>query len=383
VNTAFYRDTWAEINLDYIYDNVLAMKQHIKEGVKLCAVVKANGYGHGAFEVAQTALEAGADLLAVAFLDEAISLRKKGIVAPILILGAIRACDAGLAAKYQLSVTVFNNEWLHEACGYIPESVTLSVHMKCDTGMGRLGFKDLGQIKKAEQFINESAAFMFEGIYTHFATADELETAYYERQFATFCNFLEYLSSVPPIIHCSNSASSLRFEKAWFNGVRMGISMYGLSPSPEIKGILPFPLKEAFTLHTKIVNVKKMEAGQSVSYGAKYKTEEEEWIATLPIGYADGWIRKLSGQDVLIDGIRMPIVGRVCMDQCMVKLPKYYPIGTPVTLIGSDGNDSISVDEIAKRLETINYEVVCSISARVPRVYIRDGEITTISNPLL
>lgn len=383
MHSAFYRDTWAEINLDYIYDNVCAMKGYIRDDVKLCAVVKANGYGHGAYEVAQTALEAGAEWLAVAFLDEAIALRKKGIQAPILILGAVRACDAGLAAENQISVTVFNNEWLKEAGKYIPNNAKLPVHIKCDTGMGRLGYRDSEQIKEAERLIRQSSVYILEGCFTHFATADEIDTQYYEQQYAKFIELLGAFSSPPSMIHSSNSASSFRFEKAWFNGIRLGISMYGLSPSPEMKPLLPYPLKEALTLHTKIVNVKKIEAGAGVSYGVEYKADEEQWIATLPIGYADGWIRKLSGQEVLIDGMRMPIVGRVCMDQCMVRLPKYYPIGTPVTLIGTNGNESISVDEIAERLQTINYEVICSISSRVPRVYKRNGAIQSISNVIL
>lgn len=381
--SAFYRDTWAEINLDHIYDNVFAMKQYIREDMKLCAVVKANGYGHGAFEVAQTAIEAGAEWLAVAFLDEAIALRKKGIQVPILILGAVRASDAGLAAEYNISVTVFSNEWLQEAESYIPNNVPLPVHIKCDTGMGRLGYRESEQIKRAEQLIKQSSAFILEGCFTHFATADEMDTEYYEKQYAKFIELLGALSELPPLVHSSNSASSFRFKKAWFNGIRLGISMYGLSPSPEMKELLPYPLKEALTLHTKIVNVKQIEAGASVSYGATYQADKQEWIATLPIGYADGWIRKLSGQEVVIDGIRMPIVGRVCMDQCMVRLPKYYPVGTPVTLIGKDGNEKVSVDEIAERLQTINYEVICSISSRVPRVFKRNGSVQSVSNSLL
>lgn len=383
MHSAFYRDTWAEINLDNIYDNVSAMKQYISDSVKLFAVVKANGYGHGAYEVARTALEAGADWLAVAFLDEAIALRKKGIQAPILILGAVRACDAGLAAEHQIAVTVFCNEWLKEAKQFIRNNTKLSVHIKCDTGMGRLGYRDSEQIKKAEQLIGQSSVYILEGCFTHFATADEINTEYYEQQYSKFIELLEAFSSPPEIIHSSNSASTFRFEKAWFNGIRLGISMYGLSPSAEMKELIPFPLKESLTLHTKIVNVKKIEVGAGVSYGVEHKAEEEEWIATLPIGYADGWLRKLSGQEVLIDGTRMPIVGRVCMDQCMVRLPKYYPVGTPITLIGKNGNEFISIDEIAERLQTINYEVICLISARVPRVYKRNGVVQNISNSIV
>ena len=172
----------------------------------------------------------------------------------------------------------------------------------------------------------------------------------------------------PPYIHAANSAASLRFPEADFNAIRMGISMYGLSPSQEMLGLLPFPLKQAISLKTKIVAVKQLAKGDSVSYGATYTASEDEWIATLPIGYADGWIRKLQGQEVIVEGQRVPIVGRICMDQCMIKLPSPFPVGTEVTLIGENGNESISVDEIAAKLETINYEVTCMLGARVPTV---------------
>lgn len=383
MDSAFYRDTWAEINLDHIYENVRMMRSFLNEEVKLCAVVKANGYGHGDIEVAQTALEAGADFLAVALLDEAISLRRKGITKSILVLGAIRASDAYVAAEHNISVTVFNNDWLLEVVKSLPENLTLSVHIKCDTGMGRLGYKTEKQIGQAEQIIQQSNALTLEGMYTHFATADEIDETYFNRQLKKFTDMVAILKEKPPIIHSGNSAASLRYRHAWFNAIRMGISMYGLSPSMEIKDRLPFPLKEALSLHTKIVYVKKIEANESVSYGATYTANQEEWIATLPIGYADGWLRKLQGQEVLIEGERMPIVGRICMDQCMVRLPKYYPEGTKVTLIGVEKESSITVDEIAGKLDTINYEVACMIGQRIPRVYKRHGEISSIRNGLL
>lgn len=379
----YHRETWAEINLDHIYENVANMRKHLPGTVKIFAVVKANGYGHGDVETAITALEAGADYLAVAFLDEALALRKKGIDAPILVLGASRPEQAGIAAEQNIALTVFQKEWLDSAIKEIAPHAPLKVHVKCDSGMGRLGIRTKEELQDMEEKLVNDREFLFEGIYTHFATADELNTEYYNKQLAAFKNMLSWLKVRPALVHAANSAASLRFHDHDFNAVRMGISMYGLSPSMEMKELLPFPLKQAMSLKTRIVQLKQISEGESVSYGATYTASQPEWIATLPIGYADGWIRKLQGQEVLVDGERMPITGRICMDQCMIKLNEEQPLGTEVTLIGESGGSFISVDEIAAKLETINYEVVCLISARVPRVYHRFGRTIKAVNPLL
>jgi alanine racemase len=378
----FYRDTWAEINLDHIFYNVQSLKQILPEDVTIFAVVKANGYGHGDVQTARTALSAGASYLAVAFIDEAIFLRKEGIEAPILVLGASRPRDISIAAQYDITLTVFQTEWLR----YVKENITLvkpvRVHMKVDTGMGRIGIRTKNELQEVERLIHENSMLVFEGIYTHFATADEINQTYYRQQSAVFKEMLEGLQVQPELVHCSNSASSLRFPENHFNGVRMGITMYGLTPSLEIEQDLPYPLKEAFALKTEVVHVKQLHSGDKVSYGATYEAQGDEWIATLPIGYADGWIRKLSGQEVLIDGKRAPTIGRICMDQTMIRLDAFYPVGTPVTLIGGQGKEFISVNEIAKKLDTINYEVPCMIANRVPRVYIEKGKVIDTINGL-
>lgn len=375
----FFRDTWIEVNLDHIYENVAMMKKQISDDVKLFAVVKADAYGHGAEQVAKTAVEAGADYLAVAFLDEALSLRHKGITVPILVLGAIGPENAAIAAENNVTVTVFQEAWIQLAVLGLTASSPLKVHIKCDTGMGRIGVRTKQELNYIEKQLRQSDKFDLEGIYTHFATADELDINYYEKQFAKFDSMLNSLEQRPRLVHAANSAASLRFPKAYFNAVRMGISMYGLSPSQEMKELLPYPLKEAMALKTKIVHVKRMEPNESVSYGATYKTSEEEWIATLPVGYADGWIRKLQGQDVLVQEKKAEIVGRICMDQCMIRIPEPYPIGTEVILFG----EGIPVDEIAVKLDTINYEVICMLSSRIPRVYLRNGVVAEIMNSLL
>jgi alanine racemase len=380
--TYFYRDTWAEINLDYIKENVQSMKKLLAEGVKLFAVVKANGYGHGDFQTAEAALAAGADCLAVAFMDEALSLRQRGIEAPILVLGASRPEDAAIAASSDITLTVFQESWLRQALPFL-QGKRLSFHVKLDTGMGRIGVREKEELLAIEKLSKRENVFGMQGIYTHFATADELDDSYFQEQLSRFKEMLSWLDEVPEIVHSSNSAASLRYPEARFNAVRMGISMYGLTPSPEIEHDLPFPLKEAFSLHARIVHVKKLQRGDKVSYGATYEAEGEEWIGTLPIGYADGWIRKLQGQEVLVNGIRVPIIGRICMDQCMIRLPYEVETGITATLIGTQEGSMISVNEIAKKLETINYEFTCMISNRVPRVYKQQGKTVDLNNPLL
>jgi alanine racemase len=379
----FYRDTWAEIDLDAITENIQSIKQILPREVQFIAVVKANAYGHGAVQVAQTALQTGATYLAVAFLDEALFLREQGIEAPILVLGASRPRDVKVAAQHHVTLTAFRTDWFVESQQYLEENQLLNVHLKIDTGMGRIGIRDSEEAKAICDFVKTDSRFFLEGVYTHFATADEIDDSYLLDQYRRFQEILTDFEVLPKMIHCSNSAATLRFPFALFNGVRVGIAMYGLTPSREMAPLLPFALKEAFSLHSRLVHVKKLQKGEKVSYGATYETNDEEWIGTVPIGYADGWIRKLQGQEVIIEGKRTKIVGRICMDQCMIKLPYDIPIGTKVTLIGKQGNENISCNDIAIKLETINYEVPCIISNRVPRVYIRSGKMVELQNPLL
>ncbi|MBM6617700.1 alanine racemase [Bacillus suaedaesalsae] len=379
----FYRDTWVEVQLQDIYENVQSMRQYLDPSVKIIGVVKANAYGHGDVQVAKTALKAGASILAVAFLDEAISLRKSGIEAPILVLGATHSEDANIAIKYNISVTVYEKKWLEEVVGNITDP--LSVHIKYDTGMNRLGLKTIDELRTVLDFVKEVSSIKVEGLYTHFSSADEIDTTYTEFQYENFIEAVEYCrnSTNIPIVHCGNSATGLRFPTRLFNAVRLGIAMYGLSPSEEMKEILPFPLKGAFSLHSRLSHVKKIHAGEKVSYGATYTATEDEWIGTVPIGYADGWSRSLSMREVLVDGRRTPIIGRICMDQLMIRLPQKFEVGTKVTLIGKQDDEYISVDEVASALGTINYEITCMISYRVPRVFMDGENMIEVMNPLL
>jgi alanine racemase len=383
----FYRDTWAEIDLDKIRQNIKSFKTHLPDQ-KIVAVVKANGYGHGAYQIAKEALDSGAEMLAVAMLDEALALRKQGISAPILVMNRIRPEYVNLAAENKISLTVFQKEWLFEAESHLKKMAhPAAIHLKLDTGMGRVGILEEKELLEVSHYMNQSECFQLEGVFTHFATADEWNSELFEKQRQKFIHFLDVLRSQgieTTYIHSANSAAALRQVEGPFNLVRLGISMYGLAPSGEIKENLPFPLEEAFSLHSRLIHVKKLSPGDTVSYGATYTAKEEEWVGTLPIGYADGWQRRLSpGAHVLIRGVRMPIIGRICMDQCMVKLPFKMDVGEKATLIGAQAEECIEMDEIARLAGTINYEIPCLISSRVPRVYVKNGRISENMNVIL
>ncbi|MRH43626.1 alanine racemase [Aquibacillus halophilus] len=367
----FYRDSWVEVDLQRIKYNITQLTERLSGGTKIYAVVKANGYGHGDIQVARIALESGASGLAVAILDEAIKLRKLGIKAPILVMGWIRPEDAPIAAQHDVAVTFFQKQWLQQAKKNSFDC-PLKLHMKWDTGMGRIGIRDEEELIDTLKELND-ARFELEGIFTHFATADEDNKTYYQKQLDNFNNLLDTFKSIwgkPVTIHTGNSAASMRFPEDMQHYVRFGISMYGLYPSQTVKMERPIDLKPAFSLHSKLIHIKKVSAGDSISYGATYTAEKPEWIGTIPLGYADGIRRKLQGSDVLVNGKRFPIVGRICMDQLMIRLDKSYQIGTKVTLIGEQQSNEITMDEIATILDTINYEVTCMISNRVPRVYV-------------
>ena len=246
----------------------------------------------------------------------------------------------------------------------------LKLHIKVDSGMGRIGVRSLEELHAVEAAIQAQPTMILDGIFTHFATADEEDTSLFTKQVQQFTSFVDALAVRPACVHASNTAAALiKDEALQFDAVRYGISLYGLAPSSYVASIEPFELQPALSLQTELVHVKKISAGDSVGYGATFVAAENCWVGTLPIGYADGMIRKLGGQEVLIDGQRMPLIGRICMDQCMVLLPKKYPVGEPVQLIGKQGNEHVTLDEWAARLQTINYEVPCNFTNRIPRFY--------------
>lgn len=361
-----YRPTKAVINLEAIRKNLAAFQQRAGHA-EVIAVVKADGYGHGAEEIARMAIESGVRLLAVATPDEAVSLRRAGIDQDILVMGAVPAAFIPVAQQEQITVTALSLEWIDTAQQTATPGQPLRVHLKVDTGMGRLGI----QPEEAEMAYAKLASdpFSFDGIFTHFAAADDEDSTLFNRQAERMNEVLEQLPD-GVMIHLSNSAATLMHPSVACDAVRIGISLYGIAPSPYVGEHSPIALEPALSLETEIVHVKKVQPGATISYGATYRSEQEEWIATLPVGYADGMLRGLQGQEVLVRGERMPIVGRICMDQCMIRLNERLPVGEPVQLIGQQGDEVVLIDEWAEKLGTIPYEIPCILTKRVPRVYV-------------
>ena len=366
MKTSPHRPTKALINLGAIRYNIQQMGAHIPKDPLKWAVVKANAYGHGAVAVA-TAIQDDVDGFCVSNIDEALELRQTGISKKILILGVSEVESLSLAKDFDITLTVAGLEWIENLLATDSDLSGLTVHLKIDSGMGRIGFRSASEAAQAQTLLKEYGANV-EGIFTHFATADEESDSYFKQQLECFKTILAGLQEVPELVHASNSATTLWHAETIFNAVRMGDSMYGLNPSGQVLE-LPYELKPALTLETAIVHIKTVEAGACMGYGATYQADSEQVIATVPIGYADGWTRDMQNFSVLVDGQLCPIVGRVSMDQITVRLPKLYPLGTKVTLIGADGDQKITATDVAVYRGTINYEVVCLLSDRIPREY--------------
>ncbi len=368
--TATLRPSRVEINETAIAHNVQHAIAGLPDHTALFAVVKADAYGHGLLRVARIAQAAGASGFCVAVLDEALALRRAGFTLPILVLGIIEPEYAPLAAANHIAVPVGDASWLrHAEKGLTEENLPpLAIHLALDTGMGRIGFRTLPALQEALSVIAGQPAFHIEGLFTHFATADEPDPTYFKMQVERFKTFLAALPERPKYVHVANSATSLWHAACDCNLVRYGVAMYGLNPSGRAIADTPYPLEPALTLKSSLSFVKQIEAGEAVSYGATYHAAQPEWIGTVPLGYADGWQRRLQGFHVLVDGQACEIVGRVCMDQFMIRLPHEVPAGTPVVLIGQSGAASISLQDVADYAHTIHYEIACGLSERLPRV---------------
>ncbi|QMS85168.1 alanine racemase [Candidatus Xianfuyuplasma coldseepsis] len=352
-----YRETYAEINLKHLYHNLKSI-QKIVHPKTVIPVVKADAYGHGAVEVVRYLIDKGIDYFAVSLLEEALELRRVYPNIELLCMGIIENEGLLIASENNITVTMSNFNQLQN-CPKL--SKTLKIHLKVDTGMNRLGFKSDHDIKEVIDEIQKNEKFFLEGIFTHFSTADE-NISYYKKQLNRFDDIFTNLNFKFKMIHVSNSSSQIQFEKdlPWTTHTRLGISLYGLTYIDHIKF-----LKNTFTLKTKISQLNRLTAGEFVGYGASYESSGQEIIAVLPIGYADGFIRKNTGGFVEINHKRYPIVGRICMDMTFVKVDESVQLHDEVILFGG----LISIDEVADRLDTINYEVICQISKRVPRIY--------------
>lgn len=367
-----HRPTKLIIDTQAITENVSQEVARLPKDRELFAVVKANGYGHGAVQTAVSARRGGATGFCVALLDEGIELREAGIMEPILILGVVEPIYIELLLKYDLSVTVATLPWLTEAQEILekaPAERRLKIHIKVDTGMGRLGFTSIEDTLQAIEAVRSNTAMEWEGLFTHFATADEIDQEYFLEQQRFFQKVLAELPERPRYVHSENSAAALWHPESPGNMIRFGVAMYGLNPSGTAISET-YKLKPALQLKTTLIQVKELSAGAGIGYGKTYTVSApKEWIGTLPIGYADGWLRHMQGFNVLVNGKKCEIVGRVCMDQCMIRLPEYVPDGTEVTLVGESQGEAITLQMIAEHLSTIHYEVACTFSQRIDREY--------------
>jgi alanine racemase len=385
--TNMIRPVWAEVDLDRLAHNVREARRVTPSSSKIMAAVKADGYGHGAVEAAEVFLENGADRLATATLGEAMQLRRHGVEAPILVLGYVPEYLYPLLIEHDVSATVYR---LGHATALSAAAIEAGrdavVHVKVDTGMGRLGFR----VDEAADAIMEVCSLPgveVEGVFTHFAVSDEADKTYTKRQFEKYMRVVEELGGRGfdvPVKHVSNSAAVIDLPEYSLDMVRPGIMLYGLYPSPHIDqkrvDLLP-----AMTLKAKISHVKTVPPGTGLSYGLTHSTKRVSRIATLPVGYADGFRRGLSNVgEVTINGRRAPIVGRVCMDQCMVDVTKLgrVKVGDTATLFGDGSEDSPTVEEVAEWLGTIVDEVTCGVGKRVPRVYLKGNEVMKVRDCL-
>jgi alanine racemase len=382
--------SWVEIDLDRLASNIGEVRKILSPSCQLMAVVKADAYGHGVKETARVMRECGVGRFAVATAYEGIELRNTGITEPILILGYTSPDMAVETVGYGLTHTVFDTECaiaLSEAARG-NGSIT-KIHIKIDTGMSRIGFlPEEGSLEKILK-ISELPGLEIEGIYTHFAKADSADprdTLIPFGRFLDFCGSLENAGLAIPVKHAANSAAAIRFPETHLDFVRCGIALYGLDPAPGID-YERIPLEPVMVFKARVILVKEVPAGTQVSYGGIFTTTRPSQLATLSVGYADGYTRRLGMRSsVLLNGQRAPVVGNICMDQCVADVTDIEgPVkaNDEAVLIGRQGGETITAGELAAATGTIDYEVVCAVSRRIPRVYFLDGKPGKISNYLL
>ncbi len=373
-----YRPVWAEVNLNNIKDNMRFIRTLISKSTKIMAVIKANGYGHGALKVAKAAIEAGVERLGVASVEEVLELINDDIKAPIQLLSqppisSVKIIVENSTIKNSIISTVYTKNFVkalsEEAHN---QSKKCLVHVKVDTGMHRVGISTEHVIDLVK-YISTLSNIEIEGLFTHFACADDTKNPYTLLQLKRFIKLKETLKKNNfkfKIYHCANSAATLNFSQTHMDMIRIGIAMYGLRSSEKTFSL---QVKPALSLKAKISYLKEVEKGEGISYGLTFKTNKKSLIATIPIGYRDGYPRQLSNKGVvLVKGKRVPVVGNVTMDQIMIDVTDIdeVKIGDEVVIIGNQGEEKIEVDELSRTLNTIDYEIVCGINNRVPRIYI-------------
>lgn len=368
-----WRSTIAEVKTSAIRDNIRAIRARVGSGVKIMPAVKANGYGHGAVEASRACLEGGADVLCVACLEEGLELREAGLDAPILILSCSTLAAAESIVEANISSTVCDVDLAVELSkAAVKQRKKSSVHIKIDTGMGRIGVPVTSAIEYARA-IFQLPGLVIEGVFTHFPSSDECDKAFTLSQISMFKKLLAGLGHQGihiPLAHASNSGGILAFPEADFDAVRPGIMIYGIYPSSDAPRSIP--LIPALTLKTSIVFMKDVEPGATISYGRTYTSKQRSKVATIPIGYADGYPRSFSNKgEALVRGEIVPIIGRVCMDQCMIDVTGVLGVnlGDEVVLYGG-GCERLNLTSVAERVGTIPYELTCAIGNRVPRRYV-------------
>lgn len=371
---------YANIHLDHIRENMEAVQKNLTPGTKIIGVVKADGYGHGAVPVAKT-IDPYVIGYAVAAIEEAFQLRKNGIEKSILVLGVTPRSQYEQAIREEIRLTVFSVAWAEELSALaVSMGKAAKIHIAVDTGMNRIGFMPTEESADMVKRIAALPGIEIEGVFTHFARADEADKVWADQQrekFRAFCEMLNMRGVVIPMAHCSNSAGIIDIKEANMDAVRSGIIIYGLYPSDEVEKSV-VELKPAMELKSFITYMKEIGPGAAVSYGGHFVAEKQMIIGTVSIGYADGYPRNASGKgSVLVCGKRVPILGRVCMDQLMIDLTDVSGVceGTEVTLIGKDGEEEITMEELASVCGGFHYEIPCVIGKRVPRRYVDRGEI--------
>lgn len=397
--TEIIRRTWAEIDLDALANNYRRVREAADPKARVCCVVKADGYGHGALRISAELQSLGADWFAVSNLEEALQLRRGGIERPILVLGFTPPEEAAALTEGNISQCVYSTDYAEKlslCAGAV--GVKVKIHAKIDTGMSRLGFyfQDIFRDEAAIDEVIRACSLpglIPEGVFSHFAVSDEGKggDAFTMRQFGCFKEMSEALvragvgGDKPPLRHCANSAAVFDYPLSHLDMVRAGVVLYGLYPSGQLRARPD--LRPVLSLRSVVSHVKTLLPGATVSYGRKFTAEHEMRVATVPVGYADGYPRALGpgGAVVLIRGQRCPVLGRICMDQLMADVSgvEGAAMGDRVTLIGRDGGEEITAGEVAGWEGTINYEVVCALSKRVPRVYLNGGKVESIYNQLL
>ncbi|MDD4688551.1 MAG: alanine racemase [Eubacteriales bacterium] len=393
LNNDYVRRTWAEVSIDALEHNFNEIRSKVSGDAKILAVIKSDAYGHGVVQVANTLAKCGANCFAVAFVDEGVELRNNGIDNPIMLLGYTPLCQAKKIIVNNIQPAIMSYNMAKRFSEVAVDLQTeCKIHIKVDTGMSRVGFVCNNE-DAVEESVNDIVKIAklpnikIEGLFTHFAKADSADDSLTEKQFQRYISVADELEKRGiniPIKHVCNSAALIRYPHMHLDMVRAGIILYGVEPSSEIEWDIN--LQPVMQLKTTLAQIKIMHGDEGVSYGSRYTAEAGDIIGTIPVGYADGYSRNMSGKAcVIAGGVRVPVVGTICMDQCMIKLNGVNNINVEdeVILFGRSGNTQVSIEEVAAWKDTIGYEILCDIGRRVPRVYTTHGKVSAVKNYLV